>query len=58
MSITEQVCETPGCKNRGMKFERDGKLLCKKCARLYDGKDPLENEEEQIIREKTSEDEE
>ena len=50
MSITEQLCETQGCKNRGMKFERDGKLLCRNCARRYDGKSPIETEEEKTAR--------
>ena len=58
MSITDQLCETNGCKNRGMKFERDGKYLCKKCARIYDGKAPLEDEEEKKLRLKESEEEE
>ena len=53
MSITDQVCETPGCKNRGMKFERNGMFLCKKCARTYDGKAPIESDEEREAREQT-----
>jgi len=53
MGITEQLCETPDCKNRGMKFERNGMHLCKRCARRYDGKADTESEEEREIREKT-----
>ena len=33
-----------------MKYERDGKYLCKNCARRYDGKSPVESEEEQTAR--------
>ena len=29
-----------------MKYERDGKYLCKNCARRYDGKSPIESDEE------------
>ena len=50
MSITDQLCETQGCKNRGMKYERDGKYLCRNCARRYDGKSPIETEEEKSAR--------
>lgn len=50
MGITEQLCETPGCKNRGTKYERDNKLLCRNCARRYDGKSVVESEEEKNAR--------
>ena len=50
MSITDQLCETTGCKNRGMKFERNGMLLCRNCARRYDGKSVVESDEEKDAR--------
>ena len=43
--LMDQPCETPGCKNRGLKYLRDDKFLCRKCARIYDGKDPYGSEE-------------
>lgn len=46
-----------GCKNRGMKYERDGKYLCKNCARRYDGKSPIESDEELKERQNTGENE-
>lgn len=52
MSLVDQLCETPGCKNRGMKFERAGKIICRNCARRYDGKSPTESEEEREERER------
>jgi hypothetical protein len=51
MSITDNVCETPGCKNRGMKYLRNDQFLCRRCARKYDGKADVETEEEKEARE-------
>jgi hypothetical protein len=50
MVVTENLCETPGCKNRGLKYLRNDKFLCRKCARKYDGKADIETAEERESR--------
>lgn len=45
--LMDQPCETPGCKNRGLKYLRDDKFLCRRCARIYDGKTDVDGGREE-----------